>query len=334
MYAHLLKYRIATILPFEESSFHKATLAPNLKLSKELITLNFSKLSPFKNPCILKKQEKETLYLWFYKEKKSEPILIPESYLLFKATREKFDNQILVFTGTLFKVIVIVNKQLVDAFTMESLDMDLLHLSMDENNITKHTVFTNEAYTNTLHEATAQLTVAELLSWNQLEFDRKKVMELSIERLSYPLTILAAAYVLLDVSHTYLLNEKITELTSTYKTLRDDNSKIKNAISSQGVQSEHWQQIKNEELIFPDTLHLVDTIIHALKDDNITITQIQFNGAVGQVVLKTTANPVDYLNKLSNINAFSNILIANTKKSQTVKTVTYELTVKPLSEVE
>lgn len=334
MYAHLLKYRIATILPFEQSSFHSAALTPKLKLTKELIYLNFSKLAPFKTPYILKKQEKETLYLWFYKEKKSEPIVIPESYLLYKATQEKYDNQVIVFSDTLFKVIVIVNSQLVDAFTMESLDMNLLHLSMDENSITQYTIFTKEEYISTLETAKENLSIQDLVTWNQFELDRQKLLSLAIERLSYPLSVLAVIYILLDAGHTYLLKEKINELTLSYKTLRDENSKIKNALSSQDIQQEHWEQIKDEELIFPDTLRLVDSIISALRDDNITITQMQFNGAAGRVVLQTSENPVDYLNKLSNIPAFSNIIIANSRKSKAVKTVTYELTVKPLSELE
>ena len=334
MYAHLFKYRIATILPFEQSSFHSATLAPKLKLSKELITLNFSKLSPFRDPQILSKQDKETLYLWFYKEKRREPIVIPESYLLFQATQKKFDNQIIVFTDTVLKVIVIANNRLVDAYTMESLDMDLLHLSMDENNIKAYTIFTKEEYKEILQAATADLSIQDFFTWNQFEFDRKRLLELGIERLSYPLTVLAIVYVLLDASHTYLLEEKITELTENYKTLRDENSKIKQALSTQDAQQEHWEQIKSEELIFPDTLHLVDSIITTLRDENITITQMQFNGAIGRVVLQTSKNPVDYLNKLSNIPTFTNIIIANTHKNGTYKTVTYELTVKPLSELE
>ena len=334
MYAHLFKYRIATILPFEQSSFHNAHLTPKLKLSKELITLNFSKFAPFNNPYILKKQEKETLYIWFYKEKKTEPIVIPESYILFKEIREKLDNQIIVFTDTLLKVIVIVNNQLVDAFTMESLDMDLLHLSMDENNIQQYTLFTKTEYETLLQDAKAHLSIQDFLAWNQFELDRNKLIELGIERLSYPLTALAIIYVLLDISHTYLLEEKVKQLTDTYKTLRDENSKIKYALSTQDTQQEHWQQIKNEELIFPDTLYLVDTIIKNLKDENITITQMQFNGAIGRLILKTSNNPVDYLNKLSDIPMFTNITIANTRKDGPLKTVTYELTVKPLSELE
>jgi len=71
----LLRYKVLQVITLKNTFFKTSLLAKKVKLSPELIRLNYEKLSPIKNPAILSYKDKDLLYLWFFNKDASQSLL-------------------------------------------------------------------------------------------------------------------------------------------------------------------------------------------------------------------------------------------------------------------
>ena len=183
----LIKYKIATIIPVEDSFFHTAVLPQNIKFSKEILTLNYEKLSPFSNPLILSYMQGKQLALWFTRKKQSDYIfIIPESFLLFK-TLENESNAIHIFDCSPKKVLVIKDKKLLASFTIENSDEFTLDLLKNEYQVDKSFFYSQEKFNETKSFAIKQYKLQDLYYFIQLSLDRKNIQKFVVEKLTYPI---------------------------------------------------------------------------------------------------------------------------------------------------
>ena len=103
MYKTLCKYNLVAILPFKDTFFYAQVLPKKAKPTKQLLSLNYSRLSPFNEPKIINILEKNYLMLWFYKTILNAPIIIPESYIIFKELNANSKNAIYIIFDDIYK---------------------------------------------------------------------------------------------------------------------------------------------------------------------------------------------------------------------------------------
>jgi len=79
------------ILPIEDTQLVIVNVAEKIKPTKELVRLNYSQLSIFKDGDFVFYKENGELFIWFTKQKLSKKLHIPEAYLIYEAFRDKGD---------------------------------------------------------------------------------------------------------------------------------------------------------------------------------------------------------------------------------------------------
>lgn len=327
----LLKYDILKIIPMRESFFKISVLAKKIKLSPELIRLNYEKLSPIKNPTILHYRQDDVLYLWFLKKQPStKEILLPESFLIFKGLQNKQDG-IFIFETVPNQIYVIKQKKLQAAFTSsQSIDSANINIIKDEYNLADIQIFDKKEHDKILHNELQSITLQELFAFIQFQMDKESLKKIFVQKLTYPLVSLLLIYMLVSYAQGYFMQKKVDILTQKYQTLKAKNTKVKSAIQkhNQGVQKlERFFKTEFEPIEpFKITGDLYKIITP--KDKATVIYLSVANGNVN-IRIKTRDNALKYLNRFNAVAYLNNVIIENTLQLQNGYNIfTYSMTIK------
>lgn len=335
MYRILSKYNLITVLPFIDTFFHSAQLQKKVKLSSELLKINYSKYSPFINPNIITLTSDKQLMLWFYTKKIKTPIIILESYLLFKELNKNNQDAIYIIHDTIIKILIIKESHLISAFTLNSVDEESILLSMDEYNISKRVDIQLQEYQTFKQSSLQKLTFSDFYHFNQLNFDRKTLLPNFIEYASYPIAILIIFAILVSYTQEKMLTSKIENLKVSYTKEKAKNQEIKTFIKKHNKKVEKWKNFVQKELTYVDPITLLTSLYGIFdKDTKAYLTDVSINGNKMLVKLATDENPVLFLNKLNNIKYISSVIIQNSSQPRNLmKIISYEIEIKMLKNV-
>ncbi len=330
----LLKYNLVTILPFEDTFFYTTTLPKNIKLSKELLKINYLKYSPYTYANIIGYTQDKHLFLWFYQKEIQTPIIIPESFLLYNELKKKNQDGVYIIKENTYKVIIIKNGYLVSAFVMQTLDEAVLELSLDEFGLKEKIIIDEQAYQGLYKNAYNSLPIQELYHFNQLDLEPKKVVQSIFDYVAYPLSFIIIFYIAVSYLHTRQLQNEIERLKETYVTQRDKNKEISQGIRRHNKEVKKWKNFIDKELFYPDAVAVLDSIYKIIKPtEKVSIKDISINQ--GNVTLKfqTDLNPILFLNRLSQNKYVKDVIIQNSYKPRNAaKIITYDIALKPLKE--
>ena len=317
------------VLPMQESFFFHFTLPKHIKLTKELITLNYKKFSPLKNPLILSVLIKEELYIWFSKKPlKTTPIIIPEAYILYLATMSKKDG-IHIFHTPVKRFLIIKNGILYNAFTTTENYEQTLKLLIQENDLKTIYQYSHNEYETIYEEGLKKLTLQELQRFLQVSLKKEQLGQYLLDIFTYPLVLFMILYMLITYSQSYLLSQQITKKEQEYLSLKKQNTTVKKAIR------EHNQKIDEMKNFIQKNIYIQDpfSIIYALYSvitpkDKATIDFLEITQNTMRLRLKTNENPIKYLNRFNKLPFFTNVIIQNSFKRKNIKTITYILEIK------
>ena len=335
MYRVLSKYNLITVLPFIDTFFHSAQLQKKVKLSKELLKINYLKYSPFINPNIMTVTSDEQLMLWFYSKKIETPIVIPESYLLFKELSKSKQDAIYIIHDTIIKILVIKESRLISAFTLNSIDENSILLSMDEYHISKRVDIQIQEYQTLQQSSLQKLTFSDLYHFNQLNFDRNTLLPKFIEHASYPITALIVFAILVSYTQEKMLTSEIENLKASYDKEKTKNQEIKIFIKEHNKEVKKWQNFVQKELTYVGPITLLTSLYDIFDEDKKAhLVDVSINGNKMLVKLATDENPVVFLNKLNSIKYISSVIIQNTfKPRDSMKIISYDIEIKMLKDV-
>lgn len=335
MYRILSKYNFITVLPFQETFLHASTLHKNVKLSKELLRLNYLKYSPFTNPNIITFTQEKSIILWFYKQAVQTPVVVPESYLLFKELKNRQANAIYVIYDDVVKVLIIKESLLVSTFTLEALDDNAIAISMDEFQIFKRVDISADEYSALKASALASLNVKELLQFNQLNLDKKILLNRFVEYASYPVAGLIAFAILVSYTQESMLKREIESLKETYKVEKSKNQEIKELINEHNSEVRKWESFASNELAYVEPITLLESVYSIFKDEeNAHLVDLSITTNKMSLKITTDKNPVVFLNRLNEIKYFSSVIIQNTHAPKnSMKIITYDIEIKMLKNV-
>jgi len=319
----LLKYQILQVIGAKETFFKTSLLAKKVKLSPELIKLNYEKLSPIKNPAILSYKDEDLLYLWFLnRDIADDKILIPESFLLYKSLHTKEDG-IYVFETSPSQIYVIRAKKLKTAFSSH-VSADTINLSIIKNEYALNNVevLSKKEHDKLLQNALETLSLRELFTFTQLKIDKEHIKNFFIDKLTYPLVSLLFAYMLVSYTQSYFMQKKVNALTQEYQSLKSKNSKLKNAIRTHNRDVEKLQSFLEKEFAPVEPFKVVNGLYEVIKpDDKSSVNFLSITNGMIKIKIQTKDNAIKYLKRFNSVPYLTDIILDNTYKPRNGKKV-------------
>ena len=321
-----------TVLPMEKSFFFQTTFSKKIKLTDDLVRLNYNRYSPIKNQMNIYRLEEERLYLWFYAEEIKTPFIIPESYLLFTLLKKEHNNKLIIVTAKeIYKILVIKNNLLEAVFTLASLDSEIISITLHEHLLDEVVTLSEQEYNQLYSNGIKELPLFDILKWNVFKINRDEILNKSLNFIAYPLSFLIVFIMLIGIYHTNKLEIKIESLKEKYLEVKNLNQDVKNKIAIKNQEKEKWMEFINRELVYPDSAWVIDKLYKITQlFDNVELQNIKIGGSKIQIQIKIKEKKyyVSYLNELNSIKEFSNVFIKHVNQKSHV--VSYSIDLLPL----
>ena len=312
----LLKYDILKVIPMQESFFKVSILTKKIKLSPELIQLNYAKLSPIANPAIISYKEENAIYLWFFKKQELEQkILIPESFLIYKALQKKHDA-IFIFETTPKQIYILKEKRLQAAFTSyESANAPSISIIQDEYDLTDVEILEKREHDTLLKNQLEKLTLRELFSFVEFTMDKENLKNFFIQKLTYPIVSLLFLYMFVSYAEGYFMQKKADALTQEYQTLKTKNSDAKDAIRKHNREVEKLEQFLTTEFQPVEPLKITHDLYKVITPkDKATVDFFSVTNGIIKIKIKTNDDAIKYLKRFNAISYLTGVVIDNTFK--------------------
>lgn len=312
----LLKYDVLKVISMQESFFKVSTLTKKVKLSPELIRLNYEKLSPIVNPTILSYKEESVIYLWFLKQQHpNEKILIPESFLIYKALRDKSDG-VFIFKTVPKQIYVLKQRRLQSAFvSYEATDSTSIDIVKDEYDLTDIQILDEKEHDKVLQRELERLTLPELFAFMQFKMDKENLKKFFVQKLTYPLVSVLFIYMFVSYAQGYFMQKKADILTKEYQTLKAKNADVKSAIRTHNQEVERLEQFFTTEFEpvepFKASYDLYKIIT---SQDEATVNFFSVTNGIVKIKIKTNDNAIKYLKRFNAITYLKDVVIENTFK--------------------
>lgn len=321
----LQKYNIVSIVPMRESIYKYLRLPKKIKLSRELLQINYAKYSPFVSPQIISYQNRDDLLLWFIKKKSfTQPILLPEEFLIYKALQKEQDT-IFIFSTEPKRVYVIKNHKLVSAFFSYDTNETICKMLKNEYLIERCIEQSASLYEKYKNDAVKNISFLELIRFSQLHFSKEQVKNFFIQKLSYPIIAMLILYMGTVYMQTYFMQQHVEQLTKEYNALKMKNKKTKSLIKKHNRNVDDLQKLLNTEFVSRDpfsVLYSMGDIIKKGEDTTLLALQIQKNRVILKIKSKQSA--IKFLKRLNALAIFNNVIIENTfKMRDNYKVYTY-----------
>ncbi len=331
----LLKHDILKVVPMQESFFKASVFTKKVKLSPELIQLNYAKLSPIADPAIISYKEESVIYLWFFKKHGlNEKILIPESFLIYKALRNRQDG-VFVFETTPKQIYVLKEKRLQAAFvSYETDDAPSISIIKDEYDLKDLEILPTKEHEKLLQNELERLTFKELFTFMQLKMDKENLKKFFVQKLSYPIVSLLFIYMFVSYAQGYFLQKKADTLTQEYQILKTENSDVKNAIRTHNREVESLEQFLKTEFEPVEPFKIAYDLYKMITPkDKATVDFLSITNGIVKIKIKSNDNAIKYLKRFNAVSYLTDVVIDNTFKHRDgYKIHTFTMKIKEVNE--
>lgn len=321
----LSKYLINTI-PIEDTYFIK-TKIPDIKLNKDLVFLNYSLLSPFKDGDVVFYKDKKNLYIWLTKNRlNSKKIHIPEGFLLYKTYKDKKDSIIIKKTQKdNWGIVVVKDGDISTQFFKKDLEETYIDLLKKEHSLSDPEIIKidkNKEY---------KTNIDDIIKFAQsLNIDTKSILTGIYEELKVFAIIFLFLISIFDISiyeyTTSLINKKKTEL----KVLTKSNEKIKEQFGILEKNSDFFKKFTSSELKYPNLGTILSVITKNVLDNNGMIVLYSQSGSLIDMRAVSNASS-SIVSSLMSTGYFSSVEIINVSryyKDKTKEVGHFELRIK------
>lgn len=302
------------LLPIEESFFLKTIFKKKVKLSSQLISLNYNRYAPYKNPLSIFQLEKNNLYIWFYQKEISSKIIIPEVILLFDGLKNNSVN--IIKKRNFYNIVVIKENEIINAYTVIVINELLIESELNKYTLKDSVNISETEYQKILQESLNKLNYQDLYRWNQFKINRDEFVPSLVNGVAYPLSFLLFFTMGIHVFHTNQLENEISKLEKIYLEKKEKNSDIKEKIQKESSKEERWKTFIKKELPYVDPLSLYIKIEEAFSSEEITFISLSIVGSKLKVNIKTKENFVLGLNRLNKLKFLYNVSIKNANRKR------------------
>ncbi len=240
-------FNFVKIIPVEDTYFFKDDVPPNIKLSYNVIKLNYIDRSPFKTGDIIYLQKDKKLYIWFVKYPLEENrVYIPESYLIVKQT-DINSGFIIYKKENAFNILVVKDKNLVSqiSYKKEPPQLQLkLKLLAKEYSIKNPEI-------KELTSFTPKYEIRDIIKFSRFELSKENILKTVLQNTAVPLSlffITLSVYKIADYRYLEYKKEKLEEYLFN---LKIENKPVKKKIQIAKEKKEFWENFFSRELRYP-----------------------------------------------------------------------------------
>lgn len=322
IFDNLIKKKIVTFSKMEESFFLYKKLDKKIKLSQNIIKLNYIKESPFAEDetNITSIIDNNNLYLWFQKDLKNNRYL-SESLLLFRFLVKNHHETICIFEGSPYRVFIIKNNVLVASFVKRNINENDILLLKDEYFLDQVEMFSEESQKKFLKKSYAYLSYNDLFNVLNLQINLKNTFNQIVKWLSLPLLLSSVILMAIVGGYDYYQKEKNEELLKTYRNGSKITSELKNRVNDNEELNEAFHSLNNE-FKYVDSSIILSRIFQVSEDLNMTLEFIRIDDARVNFVV-TTLNEENiplYTTKLLESNVFIDVKNMSSQKRRKIIT--------------
>lgn len=278
LFDYLVHNHILTFSSMEESFYKYKKLDKRIKLEQNILELNYLKESPFPfdQTTIVSISNEDNLSLWFYK--KDGRKFFPEALLLFRFLIKKYSNGLFIFKGTVTKIVIIKDEQLISSFVKERLTVLETKLIKEEfslKNSDTH-IFENQEYLEVIEESFSSIRFLDILQVLNISIDIKSLLNRGLILFSLPLLIASILLLFSLGSYHFYIKDKHNKLYERYQSKQKNISKIKEELSLYESSTEVFTALE-KEFFYSNKVVALFTITEQVKEENITLSYIRMN---------------------------------------------------------
>jgi len=321
----LILSKFIYILPANESFFFKVKFEKKVKLTDELIALNYKKHAPYKNPNFKTLTENQNLYIWFYEQEINSKLIIPESYLLFNFFKEKYANALLnIDLGNSHCILIIKNSLLVNSYTMLEDDKNIVDMERNRFGIEQYIKIDKSRYIEIKREAVESLSLQDLYKWTDINVQKEGLFANIVNKIAYPLALLLFFTMAVEQYHVREVKANLAKVEEAYTLAKSKNDDIREKINSEEKKEEKWLNFVHKELPYEDSLTIFTHISKAFNEKKFTFESFTIVGSKLKITIKTQEDFIEGLNVLNTIDVLKDVALKYTNKKRHV--ATYEAT--------
>jgi len=282
---YFFKKNIIKISTIENSFFLYKHLDKKIKVTSEIIKINYIKESPYpeETSSISFVLSKENLYLWFVKGNYR---YLPEALLLYRHLVLTYSSICCIFKSKIDKVVIIKDGVLVSSFSKSAINKIDLQLIKDEFSIEDVLVIEEKEYATFLKESYAKLKLNDLLSIFNIKIDFKNLWTVTLKYLAIPFFYSSILIVLFMGLYSYYLDREQEKLYKEYQEKRQIGRDFKNSFDKIENENIQFSSLLNELQYHQKTL-AISNIIKVTDEMNLSMKYIKvFNDKV-EFIIKT-----------------------------------------------
>lgn len=315
--------KFITLLSFEDGFFFKVVFEKKIKLTDTLISLNYKKYSPYKNPFFIKTMENKNLYIWFYKREIFSKIIIPEAYLFFTFLKESHPNSFFLIEGDDgYHVLIIQNRLLMNSYGLMEKDKNLISMEMVKYGLDSYQEIDKKEYLKVKEEALSNIGVQELYQWSSIDIDKEKLLPTLINSLAYPLAFLLFFIMGVELYHVNTVEKRLKKVKETYSEVKIKNDDIREKINIRNAKVEKWVTFIHDELPYIDTLAIFEKISKVFTNEKFIFIQLSIVGSKIKIEMESKEDFVKGLNLLGTIKELKSVTIKHNNRNR--NRVSYE----------
>lgn len=267
----VLKY-FTNIVPINETYFVSDTI-PNIKLTKEMIKINYGMLSPYKNGDVIFFSDKKYVYIWFTRNKlTTKKISIAEGLILFNMFNTADEAIIILEKGNSCGIAVVKDKRLMTQIFKKEAQPNEKFIEL----LTKEYSLRNPKVITVKNSEAFRLNLKDILSsLNSFNFDMKTFINNIYEQAKMPIIILLIILNFGNFFTSVYLDRTLKAKQNTLEKIKESNKGIKKEFDLMDKENLFWNDFKTREFGYPNLHKLLSVITESIMKNNSQINIIR-----------------------------------------------------------
>lgn len=306
---------LMTILTLEECYFKRIASEKKLKLTDELLHLNFERYSPFPHPSIYAFTSEHSCYVWFAKRAPRRQFVVPEALILFYRIRQQYDNVILLLEGEGRDAVLVVKEGELEASVMTTPHhATLLEQLQEKYGIDVVVRKDREQRAALAAEATDRFPLAAMARIFYRGIDVRQELIAVSGAVAYPLAVVLVGGVLIDATTSYILNRQLDAQKGAYLAAKEANDPYRTAMQEKMELESNVAMLSEREFSTPDLRNILHGLTRVAAEHNATLLTMNAGLERTVVTFVSAKDNVVILNALTKAGLFDSIRVVSSRK--------------------
>jgi hypothetical protein len=308
--------KLTRILPIEKTYLEVVPLSDKIRLSREMVRLNYLALSPFSDGDVQYVRQAERLLLWFTPETLHGQawVCVPEAYLLHIAYPSATDTILLMQRADATIFLVRKGSSLLSQVIVRDCEGS-------EVDVEKTVLMLQREYS--LVDAQVINVISEPLKprWPQLlecaHFDWRadRLLPRVAEECKLPAILFMLILCLYGLGAKVFLEHQLDSSRAQLLALKEQNRELNLDIESTLLERDFWQGMHDQITSTPDFYRVMDGIATAAKLSRCQIVSVNYRGEEVRLSARAQGNENDLVSRLLDKEVFREVQLISSRQS-------------------